>query len=49
VIVEAGGPEPWADQDLRAIGDRLAAVGGVLAVSPDAGRGVSLSGTIPLA
>jgi signal transduction histidine kinase len=48
VIVEGGAGKPWADQDLLAVGDRLTAVGGRLAVSPDTGQGACLSGTIPL-
>jgi signal transduction histidine kinase len=47
VIVEGGPETPWAEQDLLAVGDRLTAVGGGLAVSPDTGR-TCLSGTIPL-
>ena len=49
VVVEGGGPGPWAEKDLLGIGDRLDAVGGRLGVSPDTGRGACLSGTIPLA
>ena len=49
VVVEGGGPGPWAEKDLLGIGDRLGAVGGRLEVSPDTGRGARLSGTIPLA
>ena len=49
VIVEGGRPEPWTEQDLIGIGDRLGSVGGRLAASPDIGQGACLSGTIPLA
>jgi signal transduction histidine kinase len=47
VILEGGAGAPWAEQDLLPVGDRLIAVGGRLAVSPDTGR-ARLSGTIPL-
>jgi len=49
VIVEGGRPEPWTEQDLIGISDRLGSVGGRLAASPDIGQGACLSGTIPLA
>ncbi|HEY7603169.1 MAG TPA: histidine kinase dimerization/phosphoacceptor domain-containing protein [Gaiellaceae bacterium] len=48
VIVEGGAREPWAEQDLLAVGDRLTAAGGRLAVSSEAGESACLSGTIPL-
>jgi signal transduction histidine kinase len=48
LIVE-GCPEPWTDQDLLAIGDRLGSVGGILAVAPVSARAACLSGTIPIA
>jgi signal transduction histidine kinase len=48
VIVEGGAREPWAEEDLLAVGDRLTAAGGRLAVSSEAGQGACLSGTIPL-
>ena len=49
VIAEGSDAGPWTDQGLLAIGDRLGAVGGRLAVSADIGEGACLSGTIPLA
>ena len=47
-IVEGGRPEPWTEQDLIGIADRLDSVGGRLAASPDIGHGACLSGTIPI-
>ena len=49
VITEGSDAGPWTDEDLLAIGDRLGAVGGWLALSADSGEGACLSGTIPLA
>ena len=48
VIVEVRAPEPWNDEDLLGIGDRLGSVGGRLAPSPENRRGTCLSGTIPI-
>jgi len=48
VVVEGGGPEPWTEQDLVGIDDRLGAAGGRLTILADDGGGASLSGTIPL-
>ena len=48
VIAEGGDAGPWTEEGLLAIGDRLGAVGGRLAVSADIGEGACLSGTIPL-
>ncbi len=47
VIVE-GGHDPWAEQELLAIGDRLGAVGGRLTAPSESAQGSRLSGTIPL-
>ena len=49
VVVDGVDVEQWAQRDLTGVSDRLAALGGQLTISSEAGRGVRLTGTIPAA
>jgi len=49
VVVEGADVERWAQRDLTGVSDRLAALGGRLTISAEAGRGVRLTGTVPAA
>ena len=49
VVVGEADVEQWAERDLTAVSDRLAALGGRLTISAEDGSGVRLSGTVPSA
>lgn len=48
VTAEGARPDPWAEEDLLAIGDRLGAAGGQLTSPADPAGRACLTGTIPL-
>ena len=48
VLADDASFEEWAKGDLTGMRDRVGALGGLLAVSFEAGRGTCVSGTIPL-
>jgi signal transduction histidine kinase len=49
VAADGTGPDPWTEQDLLAVGDRLGAAGGRLTKPAAPAGGACLCGTVPLA